>query len=249
MAPTHSPARPLIVAHRGCSHRAPENTLASYRLALKTGAEMAECDVHVSADGVVMLLHDDTLDRTTNGSGPMSAKTAAELKTLDAGSWKDPQYAGERIPTLVEALKLVHGKLRFVIEIKGTGMGQPVVDAIQEAGVKPTEVMVISFYHAALVSILAIEPTLPSAWLLDALPPAPADRAQLLQHGLDLGIVGIGLSRKRVDEDFVRMAHVMGLKVFVYTVNDPDEMRRIAAMGVDALISDRPDLAIKTLEP
>ncbi len=238
-----------IVAHRGFSYEAPENTLVAYEMALKTGAEMAECDVHLSSDGVAVLLHDETLDRTTNGTGPASDKSLAELQTLDAGSWKDARFAGERIPTLVQALRLVRGKLRFIIEIKGTGMGQAVVDAIREVGMAPEEILIFSFHYDAVTSIRALDNALPATWLWDHLPADLAVREALFQRALQAGVEGLGLSRRRVDQAFVDRAHAHGLNVYIYTVNEPEDMRRIAAMGVDVLITDRPDLARKTLQP
>ena len=107
-----------MVAHRGASAEAPENTLAAFRLALQQGAPAVECDVHLSADGCPVVIHDETVDRTTNGKGAVVGLTRAALRGLDAGSWRGPRFAGEPIPTLEEALELCAGRARLFIEIK-----------------------------------------------------------------------------------------------------------------------------------
>jgi len=239
---------PHIVAHRGLSYAAPENTLAAYQMAIDSGAEMAECDVHLSQDGVAVLLHDDTVDRTTNGTGLAADKSLAELQSLDAGGWKDPAFAGERIPTLAEALRFVRGKMRFIIEIKGNTMGPAVLRAMRDVGSSPEEVLIISFYYTAITDIRALDNRLPAAWLWEGLPDDESDREALFERALQAGVEGIGLPRQCVDQRFVNSAHEHALQVFVFTVNEEEEMRRIAALGVDALITDRPDLAQRTLQ-
>ena len=145
--------RPLIIAHRGFSHRAPENTLAAYRLAIEAGAELAECDVYLSADRVPVLLHDKTLNRTAGVDRPVGEMPLAELRKLDVGRWKSAEFAGERIPTLVEAIELVKGKLRFVIEIKPKDIEKEVVAAINEAGASPDDVVIFSFQREVVVEL------------------------------------------------------------------------------------------------
>ncbi len=239
---------PHIVAHRGFSYAAPENTLAAYQMAMDAGAEMAECDVHLSQDGVAVLLHDDTVDRTTNGTGLASDKSLAELQSLDAGGWQDPAFAGERIPTLAEALGFVRGKMRFIIELKGDAMGPAVLSAMREVGSSPDDVLIISFYYTAIRNIRALDNRLPAAWLWEVLPENESDRETLFQRALQASVEGVGLPSQYVDQRFVDSAHERGLQVFVFTVNEAEEMRRIAALGVDALITDRPDLAQRTLQ-
>jgi glycerophosphoryl diester phosphodiesterase len=239
--------RPLVIAHRGFSWRAPENTLASYRLAMEVGAEMAECDVYLSKDGVPVLIHDATLTRTTNGTGNVKAFTVAELQAFDAGAWKGKEFVGERIPTLEEVLALVKGHMRLVIEIKEPNIEQEVVNTIKKAGVLPGEVMIFSFHRSAVEKITQIEPGLPSLWLLSHLPGKKGQRAELLAQAIQIRASAVGLAKKRVDAAFVQMAHERGLPVYVYTVNEEKDMRMLAKMGVDGLISDRPDLLLKVL--
>ncbi|MEM7232813.1 MAG: glycerophosphodiester phosphodiesterase family protein [Planctomycetota bacterium] len=241
-------SNPLVIAHRGFSHRAPENTLAAYRLAIETGALLAECDVRLSRDRVPMVIHDTTLDRTTNSSGKVSDFTADQLTRLDAGSWKSPQYRGEKLPTLAELLKLVDGRLRLVIEIKDTGMEREVVQVIREAKVAPESLMIFSFDYQTVKEIIKLEPLLPTTWLVGNLPLDESGWRTTLRDALRARVSAIGLPKDRVFPEFVHLARQCGFPVFVWTVNDPVDMRFLVNAGVSGIISDRPDLALDTVE-
>lgn len=121
--------RPLIMGHRGAMGHAPENTMASFQRAFDIGVEAVELDVHLTKDGHLMAIHDETVDRTTNGKGRIADMTLAEVQALDAGSWFSPEFAGERVPTLEEVLVWADGKLPVVIEVKPTAQVEAVVDA------------------------------------------------------------------------------------------------------------------------
>lgn len=239
---------PLVIAHRGFSHRAPENTLVAYREAIEAGADMAECDVWLSADRVPVLLHDEHLKRTTGVDAKVTSLPLERIKEFDAGQWKAPEYAGERIPTLIETLKLVSGKLRLVIEVKPAGMEREVIAAIVEAGVKPSDVMIFSFKHEVVETLARLEPQLPTTWLIGDMPWQREKRRETLALALSARVSAIGLPVARVDPAIVRLAHESGLSVFVWTVNDPDDMAYLARIGVDGIITDRPDLLLHTLE-
>ena len=239
--------RPLCIAHRGFSWVAPENTLASYRKAIEAGADMGECDVHLTKDGVPILLHDDTLSRTTGRKANPGDLTLAEIKTLDAGSWNSLEYAGERIPTLREALDLVKGKLRLVIELKEPSTAPIVVETIRAAGVAPQDLVIFSFNIGAVDRITRIEPLLPTFWLIDD-PGADADAwRKVIGEALRVRASGIGPVMTGVDPDLVRMAHECGLSVFVWTVDEPEDMSYLVRLGVDAIITDRPDVLLSLL--
>lgn len=240
-------AHPLVIAHRGFSWIAPENTLASFRAALETGVEMAECDVYLSRDGVPVVIHDSELKRTTGAEGTVNEKTSAELALLDAGSWKSRDFRGERIPTLVELLRLVKGKLRLVIEIKQEGIEKEVIEAIRDAGVDPDAVMIFSFKYDTVRNIARQEPLLPTTWLIDKLPEDAAGRRQTLREALRARASAIGLPRDRAFPEFIRRAHECGLPVFVWVVNETADMEHLVEIGVDAIITDRPDLALGLL--
>lgn len=239
--------RPLVIAHRGFSWIAPENTLVAYQKAIDIGVGLAECDVYLSKDGVPVCFHDKKLDRTSDGEGAIGDRTLAELKQLDAGSWKSPDFAGERIPTLVELLKLVKGRLRLVIEIKQTGMEQEVIDALKATDVEPDAVMIFSFDYETVRRIAELEPELPTTWLIGKLPEDKAARREAIRKALRARVSALGCDKDRVDAAFVRLAHECGFPVFVWTVNEEARMTALVEAGVDAIITDRPDVAQKLL--
>lgn len=240
--------RPLVVAHRGWSAVAPENTLAAYRKAIEVGAEMAECDVHLSKDGVPVLMHDADLKRTTGRTERVADLTAAELATLDAGSWKSPAYAAERVPTLAQALELVAGRLRFVIEIKDASMASQVARVVRQGPIPAHELMVFSFSREAVAEIARIEPELPTTWLLAERPVDAKQRAEVFRAALRARASALGISHKKVDAAFVRGAHERGFIVFCWTVNEPEDMDHVISLGVDAVITDRPDVLLRRLK-
>ncbi|MFT7678734.1 MAG: glycerophosphoryl diester phosphodiesterase [Planctomycetota bacterium] len=245
----HNWAQPMVIAHRGASTDAPENTLAAYALAVEYGARLAECDVYLTTDGVPVLFHDGDLERTTDAVGPVTGRSLAELKTLDAGSWKDPKYKGERIPTLVEFLRAVRGKLRPVIEIKGeqVGIAAAVIQALRTAETPSHEVMIFSFQREIVAEIARLDAHLPTTWLVSEVPEQGADFAPLMRSALAARVSALGVSHKHVTPDLLRQAHECGFPVFVWTVNDETNVKRLAGMGVDAIISDCPDRALRWL--
>lgn len=241
-------SRPLVIAHRGFSSRAPENTLAAYRLAIDTGADLAECDVWLSADRVPVLLHDEHLKRTTGVDALVSELSLDKLRQLDVGRWKSKEFVGERIPTLTEALELVKGRLRLVIEVKTAGMEQEVVAAIRAAATEPADVMIFSFHLEVIETIARIEPRLPTTWLIGHLPAGHAARREVIADAVRARASAIGLTRTRVDPAAARLAHESGLPVFVWTVNDPADMRYLVRIGVDGIITDEPGMLLRILD-
>jgi glycerophosphoryl diester phosphodiesterase len=243
----NAPARPLCVAHRGFSWVAPENTLAAYRMAMEAGAAMGECDVHLTKDGVPILLHDDTLQRTAGSAARPGDLTLAEIKTLDAGGWKSPQFAGERVPTLSEALQLVKGRMRLAIEIKEPSIARVVVDCIRAGGASSQDAIVFSFHSGAVEEVVRLAPSLATLLLVENLGEDRAAWADRLAEAVRVRASGVGVAANQTGSEFVQMAHKAGLSVFVYTVNEPRDMSSLAGLGVDAIITDRPDLLLKTL--
>ncbi len=239
--------RPLVAAHRGFSYVAPENTLASYRMAIETGADFAECDVYLTKDGVPVLMHDGTLERTAGFKGRLRDLTLEQVRQLDAGKWKAPKFAGERIPTLKEAIELTRGKLRFIIEIKEETIAPEVLKVIQSTEIPPQDLMIFSFSAKAVDEIAKLEPRLPTTWLVeDPGVDEPAWRATI-SRALEIRASAIGTSLQHVDPGFVRLAHECGLSVFVWTVNEPQDVKYLVRMGVDVIISDRPDMALEVV--
>lgn len=211
-----------------------------------------ECDIHLSRDGELVVMHDATLDRTTNGAGRLHDHTLAELKALDAGAWYGKQFAGERIPTLGEVFEAVReaelsaGRRYWCfVELKHgndhyPGIEEKVVLAIARSGLSD-RVAVISFDHGAVARLRAMAPGLRTGVLYDA---RPVDAAAL---ALAAGAGWLGPSVKWVNGSEVAQAREAGLEIFVWTANDEEAMRRVVALGVSAVGSDYPDrlLAIR----
>jgi glycerophosphoryl diester phosphodiesterase len=153
----------MVIAHRGASSYAPENTLAAFDLALEMGAHHIELDVDLTSDGHIVVIHDDTVDRTTNGSGPVTSHTLAALRALDAGSWFGDKFTGERIPTFHEVLERYKGRAHLHTEIKGhsPSLAQRTADLIRTHGMEE-QVTITSFQNVRLEEMRAYAPALPT---------------------------------------------------------------------------------------
>lgn len=233
---------PRWIAHRGAGTLAPENTLAAFQRGARYGYRMFECDVKLSADGVPFLLHDSTLQRTTNGYGTAGQQPWAELTALDAGSWHSSAFAGERLPSLAQIAEacLAHGWL-LNIEIKptpgsetltGTVVANAAATLWAEAAVPP---LLSSFQPLALQAAQNAQPHLPRGLLFDTLP------ADWLQTAQQLGCRAVICQYRLWTTATVAQARSAGLKTLSYTVNDTDSVQRLLALGTDGLITDRVD--------
>ena len=233
---------PLWIAHRGAGKLAPENTLAAFRLGASHGYRAYECDVKLSADGESFLLHDASLDRTTNGQGPADALDWAALSRLDAGSWHSRAFAGEPPPCLgaIAAHCRAHGH-RLNIEIKPSPgrseeTGRLVALAAERlwngADAWP---LLSSFDPDALEAARLAAPALPRALLLDELRTGWFDAASAL------GCVAVVADQNLFDETLVARLHGAALRALAYTVNDPAAARRLLDWGLDGLITDAVD--------
>jgi glycerophosphoryl diester phosphodiesterase len=237
-----------VIAHRGFSAAAPENTLAAIEAAIRIGADMVEIDVTLSADGHVIVIHDETLDRTTDGSGEVARLTLSELEGLDAGSWFDPRFAGERIPTLDEVVALVRNRILLNVEIKseavGRGIAGKVVAAIREHEMTD-QVIVSSFSPEALRKMRALAPEIRTAVLYNTEHHRGRDVVEIVA---DLGASAFNIKRQRLTRRMHRRCREHGIPVGIYTVNEPRRMRRMVARSVDAIFTDHPDLLLAVLE-
>ena len=233
-----------IIGHRGASGHAPENTLAAFRRAVELGARFIETDLQLSRDSRLVAMHDDTLDRTTNGRGPVNRLTLAELRELDAGSWFGPQFAGERIPTLEEILQFARETdVVFYLEIKASGawgMEHTVVGALREAQevVRP---VVLSFDAAALVAVRRIEPTLMTGFLFQW----PLEDA--VERAISVGARQLAPHGDQVTPELVTAARRNNLQVVTWTINGPAQMRALISAGVDGIMTDYPDRLVAVL--
>ncbi len=240
-----------LIAHRGASGYAPENTLIAVRRAMEMRAEMVEVDILLSKDGIPVLLHDPSLDRTTNGTGVVSDLTLDELKLLDAGSWFDVQFAGEQIPTVDELLALCKGKMALNLEIKTQavtdtlegGVVGKVVELVRKHGME-RNVIFSSFDPRAIVQLKAIAPDIAGAILYD-------NRLYNNAHPVDivaeLGADAFNCNWRQVRASLVDSLHQAGVQVNVYTVNADTLMHKMLDMGVDGIFTDYPDVLLQVL--
>lgn len=230
---------PRWIAHRGAGKQAPENTLAAFRHGARQGWRAFECDVKLSRDGVAFLLHDATLERTTDGHGRAGDLDWAELSQRDAGSWHGRLHAGEPIPTLTSLTRWLRANGHLLnLEIKptpgeeartGAAVANQVAREWAGAAVPP---LLSSFQPAALAAARQAQPELPRALLLDELHEGWLDGAR------QLGCVAVVFNHLLVDAALHRRCRAAGLRLACYTVNDPVEAQRLLALGVDALITD-----------
>lgn len=251
----------LVIAHRGASGLAPEHTMAAYDLAVSLGADYLEQDVQSTADGVLVSVHDATLDRTARGdaancTGPVRTKTLAQLKTCDMGSWFNQahperartEYVGQRILTLEEIFRRYPKGINFHIETKdgAPDSGRELLRLLDAHGLRQPartgwRVLIQSFSPADLMQIRTLDPALPLIQLLPSVPPAgPAREAMLTTIARYAD--GIGPSARSVDAAAVQAAHRQCLQVHPYTVDEPGALRALVAAGVDGVFTNRPDV-------
>ncbi|MHA2057937.1 MAG: glycerophosphodiester phosphodiesterase [Candidatus Thorarchaeota archaeon] len=226
-------ASQIIIAHRGASGHAPENTLLSYQRALEFGAHMIELDVHETLDGKLVCIHDSTVNRTTNGSGEVHSSTYKELSELDAGE-------GERIPLLEDVLKFASGKLMVNIELKVIGVEKQVLDLAEQYGML-SDVMISSFFHGSLATIRDLSELAVTAILTSK----PIDK--LVRYASDFKVNAINPYHQLVTPELIHDAHCSGLKVYPWTVNDTKTMNELFTIGIDGVITDFPDRAARIL--
>jgi len=231
-----------IVAHRGASGHAPENTMAAFRRAVELGAQFIETDLQITRDARVIAIHDLTLDRTTNGHGPVHVKTLEEIRALDAGSWFGPDdpksFAGERIPTLNEIFQFAQEHdVNFYLEIKSGanwGVEHAVVAAVRELNAI-ARVVILSFDPSALDSVYRLDETIMTGFLCDI------PSTDLVERAVRLGARQLAPRGDLVTPALVKKAHAAGLQVVTWTINEPEQMRRLIAARVDGIMTDNPD--------
>ncbi len=257
-----------VIAHRGASWDAPEHTFAAWDLALERRADWIEQDLQMTRDGQLVVLHDDSLDRTATGpssscSGLVRDHTLAELGDCEVGSWfnrKHPDraqasYADERIPTLDAVLTRYAGRARFYIETKNPAEAPGMEDSLLVLlrkhrlvgrGGDEGRVLLQSFSAASLIKLHALEPRALLVQLIDDR--IPAERLEATLDSIATYAVGVGPSREIISQAFVEAAHARGLVVHPYTVNAEPTMKFLLAIGVDGTFTDRPEMLRRLLE-
>ena len=228
----------LVIAHRGASGHAPENTLAAFKKAVAMGAAFIETDLQLSRDARFVAIHDATLNRTTNGQGAVHDMTLENLRRLDAGSWFGSQFAGERIPTLEEVLEFSKkNDVVFYLELKPAGSWggeHALIGGLRQSGEIPRAV-VISFDPSVVLNLRKIEPTLMTGLLFDGQIEKP------IQKALEVGARQLVARGDLVTPALLAEARKNDLQVVCWTVNHPAHIRMLIAAGVNGIMSDYPD--------
>lgn len=270
-----------VIAHRGASAYAPENTLASFERAVEMGADWFELDCLLAKDGAVVVSHDNDVDRCTDGTGNITEKTLAELKALDAGSWYDAKFAGERLPTLTEALDLAKDRVGVYVEIKSMADDGPAMEqlrrmvgitktlnqdtksglvevaatsgnrnveltratiAVIRAGGMEKQVVIQSFSPVICLVALTVAPEIRTEYLGAYDEENPAAWDAFVSWGKLLNVAGFNVSQPSLTEARLKEFHGMKKTVAVWTVDDPESMKQLINWGVDAIITNKPDV-------
>ncbi len=234
---------PLVIAHRGACRRAPENTLAAFRMAAELGADAIELDAKLTSDGQVVVLHDQTLDRTTSGRGRVADHTLAEIKALEAGAHFSPEFVGEPVPTLDEVLRAVGDRLLINIDLgvytaRSSRLPEAVIEVVRARGMQ-RRVLLSSFHPFTLQRARKADPTIPLGLLIMPRQPAWQRLLVYLLSPKDFLHLNEGLVTPR---SMAREMHA-GRPVITWTVNEAARMEALLRMGVHGLITDLPDLA------
>lgn len=248
----------VIVGHRGAAGHAPENTMASFRKAIELGADWIELDVHRSKDGQLIVMHDPTVDRTTNGSGHIQQMTFDELRVLDAGSWFGGQFQGEKVPSLAETIVGINGEVKLLIEIKWPenglyeGLGAQVAREVNKYGAEGW-CIIQSFESAYLEEAAGEGFDIPLQKLLVSetsvyFVPFYQDNRFRLGNPVSQGVESMNYYHKALNQSLVAGWHEQGKKVIPYTVNSREAMVKVLGMGVDGVITDFPDVALALRE-
>lgn len=229
---------PWIIAHRGASGHAPENTFAAFERAVQLGAGFIETDLQLTRDARFVAIHDATLERTTNGRGAVRDHTLAQLRELDAGKWFDRQFMDQRIPTLEEILEFASQRdVVFYLEIKygaAWGMHHALVGALGKAEYA-ARTIVISFDPAMLASVRRLEPAIMIGLLLEDAKGDPVKTA------VEVGARQLCPRADLITPELIDRAHRADLHVVTWTINDADKMRAAMDAGVDGIMTDLPD--------
>lgn len=243
-----------IIAHRGASYDAPENTMAAFKLAWEQEADATELDIYLTKDDEVVAIHDATTKRTAGLDRAVAEQTMEELRRLDAGSWKGAEWRGERIPTLAESLTTIPDKKRVFIEIKAGPEILPALKRVLDAcDKKPEQLALIGFKYDTMKAAKALLPKLQAYWVLgykkDKETGAFPDVDELIAKARAANLDGLDLNHNfPIDAAFSKKVKDAGLALYVWTVNDAAVAKRMAEAGVDGITTDRPGWLRELLE-
>ncbi len=246
-----------IIAHRGASYDAPENTIAAFELAWEQGADGIEGDFYLTADGHIVCIHDRTTKRTTGGNVDLDVRqtTLAELRQLDVGRWKGEPFAGQRIPTLAEVLAVVKKGGKIYLDIKsGPEIVEPMRRVIAESSLRPDQIVVIAFNPEVVAETRRLMSDVKAYWLTNyrrkttgEWTPTP-DQVLATLERIDAHGLNTNANTNVVDEAFVAVLREKGYEFHTWTVNDGERARRFRDLGVDSITTDRPGWLREQLE-
>jgi len=242
---------PLIIGHRGNSGVSPANTMVSISQAIALGVDMIELDVQLTKDGVPILIHNDTLDETTDGKGPVSAMDYDQIRKLDAGSWKDRKYAGERIPTLMEALDFAKGKVYLSLDLKNRSAIPKMVKAIQDSNMVDS-VVICGCHEPQAKAIWELNENISVVLNTDSKLNELAKKddktefiGEYIRRACKERFSALNVNYKFVSDELIYHAHLRALPVWTWTVDKEEDMKRLIEMGVDAIYTNYPERLIK----
>jgi len=239
-------AQTKIIAHRGFSGIAPENTLIAFQKAIESGAGYFELDVHKSSDGKIFVIHDKSINRTSSddSEGVIAEMTCKEIKKLKVGYSKKfgNTFKDEKIPTLKKALKLAKGKIKVCIEIKVGGIEKEVLEIINDLKMN-NDIIIFSFYDSVLTKFHQLDATIPTLYLKDNADNTTIDYAK----NINSIAIGVGYNTS-ITKEFLNLAHNAGIEVWKWTVNDEIQMQELINTGIDGLITNYPDKGIPMIK-
>lgn len=245
--PFTQPSGPIIVAHRGASYDAPENTLGAFQLAWEQGADAIEGDFRLTADGALVCVHDPDFRRTGGVARAVAEMTLAEVRSLDVGGWKGATFCREPVPTLSEVLSVVPTGKRMLIELKCGVEAVPVLsEAIRDARVDADQLAVICFDAEVIASVKRAMPTIAAYWLTDfkrdarGIPGPTAAEAVATVRAIGGNGLDASADATVIDEAFAGVTAASGLELHVWTVDEPALARRFAGLGVASITTNRP---------
>lgn len=234
-----------IIAHRGASHDAPENTVAAFEAAWQQQADAAELDIYQTKDGKIVVIHDSSTKRTTGVDLKVAERTLDELRRLDAGRWKGQRFGGQRLPTLPEMLATTPRGKQVFVEVKcGPEVVPELLRVLSASGLPPHQTPVISFHANVIAAVKKARPELPAYWVVSLKPAKgkpPPTAATLIATAKQVRADGLDLSASEtLDRAFAQKVKAAGLKLYVWTVNDAQVARRMVELGVEGITTDRP---------